>query len=72
LNKGEDVVGKISKVLINDIVNVCNFLRVVQQVITAKEPLKEELKREVIDILDSKRMETSCREILFNYFSRKT
>ena len=72
LNKGEDVVGKISKVLIDDIVSVCNFLRVVQQVIKAKEPLKEELKREVIDILDSKRMETSCREILFNYFSRKT
>ena len=72
LNKGEDVVGKISKVLIDDIVSVCNFLRVVQQVIIAQEPLKEELKREVIDILDSKRMETSCREILFNYFSRKT
>ena len=72
LNKGEDVVGKISKVLIDDIVSVSNFLRVVQQVIITQEPLGEELKREVIDILDSKRMETSCREILFNYFSRKS
>ena len=72
VNKGEEVVGKISKVLLDDIFNVCNFLKVVQQVICSQKPLQEDLKREVIDILDSKSMETSCREILFNYFSRKT
>lgn len=72
LAKGEEIVGKMTKILQDDIFNISNFLRLIHQVIESPKPLREELKREILDVLDSKTMETSCREILFNYFSRKS
>ena len=61
-----------SKILEDDIDNIVHFLNIIHQVIESPKPLNEDLKKEVLDILDSKSMETSCRDILFNYFSKKT
>ena len=72
LQKEEEVVGKMSKILEDDIYNIVHFLKIINQVIESPKPLNDELKKEVLDILDSKAMETSCRDILFNYFSKKT
>ena len=57
---------------LNDIYNIVHFLKIINQVIESPKPLNDELKKEILDILDSKAMETSCRDILFNYFSKKT
>ena len=72
LQKEEEIVGKMSKILEDDIDNIVHFLNIIHQVIESPKPLNEDLKKEVLDILDSKSMETSCRDILFNYFSKKT
>ena len=72
LRKEEEIVGKMSKILEDDIESISNFLQIVHKVIDSPKPLNEDLKRDVLEILDSKSMDVACREILFKYFSKKT
>jgi hypothetical protein len=71
LVKGEEVIGKLSKTVEDDIDSITNFLDIMQKVIESPAPLSDDLKKEVIEASENKRIEQSCREILFSYFSKK-
>jgi hypothetical protein len=70
LVKGEEVIGKLSKTVEDDIDSITNFLDIMQKVIESPAPLSDDLKKEVIEASENKRIEQSCREILFSYFSK--
>ena len=44
LSKGEEVIGKLSKTVEDDIENITNFLKIVQKVIDSPSPIPEALK----------------------------
>ena len=71
LVKGEEVIGKLSKTVEDDIDNITNFLNIIQRVIESPIPMSDDLKKEVIEASENKSIEQSCREILFSYFSKK-
>ena len=71
LAKGEEVIGKLSKTVEDDIDNITNFLNIFQKVTDSPVPMADELKKEVIEATENKSIEQSCREILFSYFSKK-
>ena len=71
LSKGEEVIGKLSKTVEDDIENITNFLNIIQKVIDSPVPMSDELKKEVIEATENKSIEQSLREILFSYFSKK-
>jgi hypothetical protein len=71
LSKGEEVIGKLSKTVEDDIENITNFLKIVQKVIDSPVPMADDLKKEVIEATENKSIEQSLREILFSYFSKK-
>ena len=70
--KGEEVIGKLSKTVEDDIFNITHFLDIIQRVIDSPVPFSEELKKEVNEASENKSIEHSCREILFSYFSKKS
>ncbi len=71
LAKGEEIIGKLSKTIEDDIDNITNFLNIIQRVIESPIPMSDELRKEVIEASENKRLEQSCREILFSYYSKK-
>ena len=72
LNKGEEIIAKLSKTVEDDIYNITNFLEIIQRVIDSPIPLSEDLKKDVIEASENKSIERSCREILFSYYSKKS
>jgi hypothetical protein len=72
LMKGEEVIGKLSKSVEDDIYNITNFLDIIQRVIDTPVPFSEDFKKEVLEACENKSIEQSCREILFMYFSKKS
>ena len=71
LSKGEEVIGKLSKTVEDDIENITNFLKIVQKVIDSPVPMEDNLKKEVMEATENKSIEQSCRELLFSIFSKK-
>ena len=71
LSKGEEVIGKLSKTVEDDIENITNFLKIVQKVIDSPSPFSEDFKKEVMEATENKSIEHSCREVLFSIFSKK-
>ena len=71
LVKGEEIIGKLSKTVEDDIDNITNFLYIIQKVIDSPIPMSDDLKKEVIEASENKSIERSCREILFSYSSKK-
>ena len=72
LSKGEEIIGKLSKTVEDDIYNITNFLKIIQKVIETPVPFSEDFKKEVIEASENKSIEQSCREILFSYYSKKS
>ena len=72
LSKGEEIIGKLSKTVEDDIYNITNFLTIIQKVIETPVPFSEDFKKEVIEASENKSIEQSCREILFSYYSKKS
>ena len=75
LVKGEEIIGKLSKTIEDDIDNITNFLNIMQRVKESKDsptPLSDELKKEVMEAIENKSIEQRCREILFSLFSKKS
>ena len=72
LTKGEEIIGKMSKSVEDDIFIYINFLSVFQKVIDSPSPPSEELKDKVHEITENKNIETSCREMIFSIFSKKS
>ena len=72
LTKNEEVIGKLSKTVEDDIFNITNFLHIIKKVIESPVPFSEELKKEVIEASENKSIEQSCREILYSCYSKKT
>ena len=71
LNKGEEVIGKLSKTVEEDIFNITNFLSIIQRVIESPVPFSEEFKKEINEASENKSIEQSLREVLFSCFSKK-
>ena len=71
LVKGEEIIGKLSKTVEDDIDNITHFLDIVQRVIDSPKPMSDELRKEVIEAFENKSIEQSLREKLFSYFSKK-
>ena len=63
LNKGEEVIAKLSKTVEDDIYNITNFLDIVQRVIDSPIPLSEEFKKEVMEASENKSIEQVADEI---------
>lgn len=72
LLSGEEIVLKMSKIVEDDIDVFREFLEVINEVIESNIPLDENLRGRVINHLDSKKLDTACKNILFVYFSKKT
>ena len=72
LMKGEEVIGKLSKSVEDDIYHITNFLEIMQRVIDIPPPFSEEFKKEVLEASENKNIEQSCRELLFSLFSKKS
>ena len=72
LKKGEEIIGKLSKTVEDDIYNLTKFLDILQRVIDSPIPLSIDLKKEVMEATENKGIEQSCREILFSYYSKKS
>jgi hypothetical protein len=68
----EEIVVKMSKIMEDDMEVFKDFLEVTNEVIRAPGHIDENLKNKVISLLDSKKMETACKNILFLYYSKKT
>ena len=71
LRKEEEIISKMSRILEDDIENIIYFLKIIQKVIDSPKPMSEDLRRDVMEVLENKAVEQSCREILFTYFSKK-
>ena len=71
LIKGEEIIGKMSKTVEDDIFTYINFLNIFQTVLDSPSPPSEELKNKVNEITDNKSIEESCRELLFSICSKK-
>ena len=71
LRKEEEIVGKMNKILEDDIENINTFLVIIHKVILSPKPMNDDLRKEVMEVLENKSVEQSCREILFTYFSKK-
>ena len=72
LIKGEEVIGKLSKTVEDDIYNITNYLDIFQRVLDSPSPISEELKKEVFEVSENKIIQQSLREILFSCFSKKS
>ena len=55
----------------DDIDNITNVLDIIQRVNETPPPFSEEFKKEISEASDNKSIERSCREVLFNLFSKK-
>ena len=71
LVKGEEIIGKLSKTVEDDIDNITHFLDILQRVIDSPTPFSDELKKEVMEATENKSIEQSCREFLFSIYSKK-
>ena len=71
LVKGEEIVGKLSKTVADDINNIINYLNIVQRVLGTNS-MSDELKKEVIEASENKSIEQSLREFLFSIYSKKS
>ena len=60
-----------NKILEDDIENINTFLVIIHKVILSPKPMNDDLRKEVMEVLENKSVEQSCREILFTYFSKK-
>ena len=71
LVKGEEIIGKLSKTVEDDINNIINYLNIVQRVLGTNS-MSDELKKEVIEASENKSIEQSLREFLFSIYSKKS
>ena len=72
LNRGEEVILNLSKIIEDEINHISDFLRVVKRVFEAEPPIDEDLRADVMIAFEDKKIEQSCRETLFAIFSRKS
>lgn len=72
LKTNEEIILKMSKILEDDIESTNGFLKITHKVIEAPYPMDDALKEIVENILGTKAMEPSCREILFTFYSKKS
>jgi len=70
LNKEEEIIGKMSRILEDDIENIINFLNIMNRIFESSY-MTEDLRKDVLETLENKAFDQSCREILFSYFSKK-
>ena len=71
LAKGEEIVGKLSKTVGDDIDVLTNFLNIFQRLKESPIPISDEFKKEVIEAYENKSIENNLREQLYNYYSKK-
>jgi hypothetical protein len=72
ISTGEEIIHKMSRIVEDDIEIFKEFLETISDVLMAEMPMDEILKDKVINFLDSKKLETACKNILFMYYSRKS
>ena len=71
LVKGEEIIGKLSKTVEDDINNIINYLNIVQRVLETPS-MSDELKKEVFEASENKSIEQSLREFLFSLYSKRS
>ena len=72
LNKREEVIINLSKIIEDEISHISDFLGVVKRVFETEPPLDDNLKADVMLAFEDKKIEQSCRETLFAIFSKKS
>ena len=72
LNKREEVIINLSKIIEDEISHISDFLGVVKRVFETEPPLDDDLKADVMMAFEDKKIEQSCRETLFAIFSKKS
>ena len=72
LNKGEEVIVNMSKTIEDEINHISYFLRVAKRVFESQPPISEDLRADVMIAFEDKKIEQSCRETLFSFFSKKS
>ena len=72
LNKREEVIINLSKIIEDEISHISDFLGVVKRVFETEPPLDDDLKADVMLAFEDKKIEQSCRETLFAIFSKKS
>ena len=71
INRGEEVIINISKIIEDEINHISDFLGVVKRVFEAEPPIDNDLRADVMIAFEDKKIEQSCRETLFSIFSQK-
>ena len=71
LVKGEEIIGKSSKTVEDDIDNITNFLNIFKKVIESPIPVSDDLKKEVMEAIENKSIAQNCREKLYSCYSKK-
>ena len=72
LNKREEVIINLSKIIEDEISHISDFLGVVKRVFETEPPLDDDLRADVMMAFEDKKIEQSCRETLFAIFSKKS
>ena len=72
LNKKEEIIINMSKTIEDEINHIIDFLRVVKKVCESETPMSEDLRGDVMNAFEDKKIEQSCRETLFSIFSKKS
>ena len=72
INRGEEIILNMSRTIEDEIIHICDFLRVVKRVFEAEPPIDDDLRADVMVAFEDKKIEQSCRETLFAIFSRKS
>lgn len=71
LLKDEEIVQKLSKILEDDIDNILTFLNAANELIHCSLPMDENLRGYILEVIESKQIEASCRDILAKIYKKK-
>ena len=61
-----------SKTIEDEINHISYFLRVAKRVFESSPPISEDLRADVMIAFEDKKIEQTCRETLFSFFSKKS
>jgi hypothetical protein len=71
LRKEEEIVFRLTKIVDEDIDIFKEFLQTANDVINSEDKLDEEVKKKVTELMESRKLDPTCKDILFFYFVKK-
>lgn len=71
LRKEEEIVHKLTKIVEEDIEIFKEFLKTANDVISSDMNLDPEIRQKVTELMESRKLDPTCKDILYFYYARK-